>query len=410
MIGTMLQRARTWAEALTEERLRLYPAAALTAVVVAFALSIGFSDGTGTLAGRLGGDYPAFYSAGSLVADGKADLLFHDGAAVSRQRELHDNGDDRYLAFAYPPHVALLYAPLSLLPYKWSYALHTVLMAAALALSAWLIAPLLPVLGRYPFAMFVALLVFYPLFRSTFGGQNTGLTLLLLAIAWRAAAEDRPTLLGLALSLLLFKPQFAIPVIALLGPRARRRFWLTLGAGAGIVYALCVSVGGWDWLGWWLDAAGRFHAMDQGVNSANSIGFLGVLEALLGVGHTGAVAFGLALSVAVCALLAVIWWFVRVPVDIGMAAIFTALPLVQPHAMYYDGGLALLSLFILYSRRLVTPALVVVLFAAAYVTPLSAVTGVSPMFVVLVATLILVLHGVVVERRRTATGHTELLD
>ena len=61
---------------LTAWRLKWYSRGALLALAVAFVVILVTGSGTTTLTGRVGGDYPAFYSAGQIIADGQAETLY----------------------------------------------------------------------------------------------------------------------------------------------------------------------------------------------------------------------------------------------------------------------------------------------------------------------------------------------
>jgi len=56
----------------TADRARSVALAVLVALALAFVISVAGSHGTATISGRLGGDYPAFYGAGTLVRTGQA--------------------------------------------------------------------------------------------------------------------------------------------------------------------------------------------------------------------------------------------------------------------------------------------------------------------------------------------------
>ena len=128
---------------LTPWRMKWYSRGALLALAVALVVILVTGSGTTTMTGRIGGDYPAFYTAGQMIADGKADTLY----SLSQQRayqKVFVGEDSGVLPFAYPPHFALVYAPLSQLPFRISYAVHTLAMVAALALACLLIQRLYP--------------------------------------------------------------------------------------------------------------------------------------------------------------------------------------------------------------------------------------------------------------------------
>jgi len=376
---------------LTGRRLTLYPAAALLAVFVAFVYAVVSSDGPRIATGRLGGDYPAFYAAGTLVARGDSEQLYQSTAQLAAQEGTHfGEAEGNFLIFPYPPHFALLYVPFSWLPYKWSFVLHTAVMAALLAATARLLMPLLPRLGRYPFVLFAMLVIYYPMFRALVGGQNTPLTIFLLALVWRAMAQERQYLLGTSLAALLFKPHFSLVMSVLSGLRLSKGLVLSWLGVAAVTYALGAAVGGLDWISWWLGEVYRFQVTDQAVNASNSVGILGFLEAMFGPGSPPVVAAGLLLSTGLGLWLMILWWRREEPLNHRLAITFAAFPLVQPHALYYDGGIALLSLFILLDQKQGPgPFAITAVFCAAFLTPLSRYLGVNPLFFVLIAILVM---------------------
>ena len=165
-----------------------------------------FGSGAGTATGRLGGDFPSFYGAGSIVARGDGDRLYDPALQAEVQADLF--GDDTgFLYFAYPPYYAYPYSALSLLPFRAAFLVHALLLIVALWLAIQLAAPLLPRLlasRDRKIAALAVLLASYPMLRSVLGGQNTPLTLLLIVAVWRFAEDERDLAAGLALSALLY--------------------------------------------------------------------------------------------------------------------------------------------------------------------------------------------------------------
>jgi hypothetical protein len=336
---------------LTEKRLRLYPAAVLFAVLAAFAVTLLTADGARSGAGILGGDHAAFHGAARLLADGRASELYDWSAQVAIQADLHPgHSEGAFLPFVYPPFVALPYVLLVPLGFAASYAVHTVAMMVLLFGSVLAMRPMLPRATSHPFALFVLLLAFYPMLRGLFGAQNTPVTLALLVLTWRALHEDREILAGAAAGLMLFKPQFGVPLLGLLLLRRRPRVLFGAGATAAALYLAGVALAGWAWPAAWWEQIARFQATDQAVNAANSVGILGFLEAVLGVGSPVAVWPGVALTATVAAFAIWVWATDRLdPVRRwGLTAI--VLVVIPPHAMYYDAGLAGLALACLIER------------------------------------------------------------
>jgi hypothetical protein len=142
-----------------------------------------------------------------------------------------------FLAFSYPPFVALAYYPLSLFGYRISYIIHSLLMVSALVLTIQLIRPFNPLIDQYKLSALALSLSFYPLFRAIWGGQNTAVILLLIVGTWRMALAHREWLAGIILGLLLFKPQFAIPLIGLFVLSGRWRVGLGSALTAVVLYS-----------------------------------------------------------------------------------------------------------------------------------------------------------------------------
>jgi hypothetical protein len=176
---------------------------------------------------------------------------------------------------------------------------------------------------------------------------------------------------------------------ALNGLRATKRSFFSWFATSTATYGLGVFVGGVYWIPSWLSQAQKFQFMDQSVNSANSVGILGFLEAALRPGSLVAIAAGLMVSACLVIWLMLLWWRRREPLNLRMAITCAALPLISPHAMYYDGGIALFSLFVLLEHGSPRSALTLcVLYFASFLTPLSSYLGLNPLFLVLAAILV----------------------
>lgn len=345
-------------------RLTWYPRLLLLAIAAAFVVVVAAGDGSSTSGGRVGGDYPAFYSAGTLMADGRIDDLYDTAAQAEIQDDLL-GGEDGYLGFAYAPHVAAAYAPLAELPYRTSYVVHTLLMAAALLAGLHLLRPVLRVVDER-FAL-VALVTIgsYPMFMAIGGGQNTALTFLCLATIWRALDEDREVAAGIAVTALMFRPQYAIPVLGLLLLGRHTRAIATAAVGAGALWLVNAALFGASWVTRWLDEVAPFLDETADANAPNAISLLGFQRALFGVDSPVALVIGGSASAVVVGVLAWIWW--RRELDLGgrMALTATGIVLLSPHALFYDAGVVALTLLLLLDRRLIGWPTIAVVWAAA---------------------------------------------
>ena len=324
---------------LTSRRLRLYPIAILIGATIGWtffiAVSTGLRAGRG---GRVGGDLPAFYGAARIVRSERPKALYDPTAQREAQSDLLPDNDGGWIHFAYPPYVAVAYVPFTWLGFKTAYVVHTLLMVACVLAALALLRPLLLPLRVEFAACAAAILTFYPLFRSIVGGQNTALSLLCAAGAAAMLSRNRDVVAGLWIGLWMFKPQYAIPVGALIAVCGRPRIVVGAGIGTALWYVIGASVGGWDWpIWWWQTGVVPFAALDAVVDRANGVSFPQVASAL-GVPLLGW------LGVVATALFAIATaWRSRAEPIVGVAIGSAACVLTAPHALYYDAGLAVLA-------------------------------------------------------------------
>lgn len=318
---------------------------------VLIGLSIGLvvglltTDGVVTISGRLGGDFQAFYGAGRIAAAGDWENLYDHERQREAQEPVWEQGTDTVLYFAYPPAIALLYAPFTALEFRWSFLLHTLLMVGAVALSLHLLKPGFPWLRDHMPEALAAALFFYPLMRATLGGQNTALSLLLLVATWRLVADGRWMAAGIALAALFYKPQYAVPLAGLFFLDRRWRVLVGVGLGLVIAYALNASLMGVDWPFTWWNQAVEFARLDAAVNRFNSVSWVGFFQAVRGPSDPLGLAIGWALAVSHLAFLVYFWlWAERTDWAARFAVTSVGILLISPHTMYYDAGLLLLAL------------------------------------------------------------------
>ena len=335
---------------------------------------------TGDADARLGGDFPSFYGAGTIVLDGQGSDLYDSSIQQSVQSEQFDDG--RFLYFAYPPFTAVPYAALASLPYEAAYALHSLLGIAALIGAIVAFRPMARGMLDGPTRLGVAAaaaLLIYPVLRSVLGGQNATFTLLLLVLVARFDAYDRHMATGLAAAAMLYKPQFGLFVILVLVAGRRWRSVAWAGAGATGLYALGAAVIGGEWLRTWLDAVSAFGDENLVVYGDLMVSVLGWVQNVLGITTASYI-----VTVIVLAM-------IGIPIAIGVMsrrwreipwyAVAPLIVLAAPSALYYDTALVLLtvgvSLAWLRGFRLMATAFVI----AMSWTQLPATTiGWSPLF------------------------------
>lgn len=364
-------------------RMRAYPIALLVGLAVSVLVLAMLANRSEAPAEDVGGDFPAFYGAARIAADGDWEELYDFARQVEAQRDLQaEEATARY--FAYPPQVALVHAPLAAFDYGWAYVIYTTVMFSLLVAGIRLAEPLLPLLrGRTLLAAAVAL-SFWPMLRAVTGGSNTALSLFLIVAAWRLIADGREITAGVVLSLLLFKPQLAVPLVGLMLVIGMYRVVAGAAVGAALFYVAGVPLLGWSWPAKWWDVATAFGALDSEVNGYSAVSWLGFLENALGVGDPIAVTIGWSLAVATSLGLVLIWrWGGRHRLPALLAVAMPGILLLSPHALSHDTAIILLTLAVLYHAHQLPRQLAVAVwllgFSQAWIRPI----GFSPGFFML---------------------------
>jgi hypothetical protein len=377
---------------LTPWRLKWYPRALLFAFAVGYLIAIFSGHDASTMTGRLGGDYPAFYGAGRIIAQGNWHNLFDLEEQFKIQKSLYPGEDNVFMPFPYPPFVAVAYYPLSLIPYRLSYILHTMIMVAAIFLIVFLLYPI-HVQIRHNYLFFACfILSFYPMFRAILGGQNTAITLLLIVLSWRMAIAQKDLLAGIILGLLLFKPQFGLLIICFYVLSGR---WL-VGAGslctAFVLYGIGASISGPMWIANWYQFTIWLSQADAAINYDKAVSWFGFCQAIFGWSNHIAFIIGWAMSLATGIIVSFVWLTGARRADLtAQAAIGTAaLLLIPPHVNYYDVSLALFTCLAIVGNVKKGSWLLFGLFwSLSFSQPLSRILGFSPLFLVALATLVI---------------------
>jgi Glycosyltransferase family 87 len=200
---------------LTRWRIR-YREARTHAVITACLLSISaavlcVSPGDRYLTGELkGGDFIHFYTLGHLAFQGVYPGVKDFESMYSHQVQLLPASSPNYYLPVYPPQTGILFAPLSLLPYRAAatlWMLVVMITYGAIVSVSWK-----TVQDALRDRVFVAAAAaaFPPIWFLALNGQTTILPLLAFFLGWLALRSNRKFLAGLAFGLLSIKPQFAL--------------------------------------------------------------------------------------------------------------------------------------------------------------------------------------------------------
>ena len=203
------------------------------------------------------------------------------------------------------------------------------------------------------------------------------------------------------LGLLLYKPTYALPLIAVLLLRARLRELgavVVIGAGWYVVSAAATG-GDWGWPAEWAALIARYAPGDLSVNAA----FVVSLPALLA--RTGAGVPAIAVVVVLTAFAVAVAVRRAGSVEAASAACLAGVAL-SPHALAYDAALAL-PMIAFAASQLAEPARTRLLLALFTVAPLFFVSPLlhfDPLAVVVIGGTCAWLYMRLVPRKSRATA------
>ena len=313
----------------------LLAAAIGAAVWIAWLVSLATGPGLLDRAGNVkGGDFVLFYAAGKIVAAHQTDHLYDPDLQEQIEHGLTGERSGRH-GLINPPFFALPFVPLAALPYLAAFALWS-------ALGIALLMGTLRLVGRLDAAPWV--LAFVPVWAAISYGQNSLLSLFILAAVYVLLRHGHDRIAGAVLGCLLYKPQLVVLLAALLLLDRRWRALAGLGATAVLLAAVALALSVPATLAYL--ALGRSFATmlgERGFPTAKMHSLYSFFVLLLPGHLSAAAALALVSSLAVLALVRL-----RQPpyaadtLDRWYAAAIWGTVLVSPHVPLYDLSLLVL--------------------------------------------------------------------
>lgn len=334
--GPRIVRKRSfWHFSAAEVRAHAAIVAVVSCVVAITVLALGtaYRDPFGQLKWN---DFVHFYTLGDIARRGPISDLYDAQAQHQHQVALvPDSAPELYLP-VYPPQIALVFAPLSNLPYHIAaviWALVSTVVYAASVRIAWR-----PVRSALTNASLVALCAaaFPPFWSLILNGQTTAVPIVAFTGGAIALSSDRRFLAGVAFGLLLVKPQFGL-VLAVVVVTCREWAILAgLAVSACIQLALVLAVLGNGALLAYLQVVSRLESLQGALEpSVTEMHSLAVVTRLL--------PGGLSIVAWLFATVVVSWMTVRVwrsaaPMYVRTATLVMGSVLVNPHLNLYDAA------------------------------------------------------------------------
>jgi hypothetical protein len=152
--------------------------------------------------------------AGTFVRDGRADALYDLNAVRDAQFQIASRAglEQKFGPYWNPPFYAWMFAPFAGMPYREALLYWVLLNVTAVLCAMLLLRRMFPVETDWRTTMLIPLLILVsmPFIQAISHGQNTFMSLLLVAMIATAWRERRALSAGIACGLLMYKPQLAL--------------------------------------------------------------------------------------------------------------------------------------------------------------------------------------------------------
>jgi hypothetical protein len=223
------------------------------------------------------------------------------------------------------------------------------------------------------------------------GSQNTIITLLLIILSWRATLAKREFAAGVFIGLLLFKPQFALPLIGLYTLSGRWRVGFGAALTALFLYIISSLISCPDWIIEWYKYAAWVADTDVKLgNTIISISWMGFFQSIMGGENRIALILGWTFILITIIFLVYIWTRGGCKADLTAQTAITvaALVLIPPHVNYYDLGIILFTCLVIARTETGTWMPLFIAWIFGFTQPASSLFGFSLLFPVAVTILI----------------------
>jgi hypothetical protein len=334
--------------------------AAALGLIIAIGISLVTEQSSSAAINR--GDFPAFYTMGHLVANGDGHRLYDLDLQRQVQNAVWPSMSGSVLPAAYPAYLGFLVQPLALLDVTTSRMVWVIFMIACVIVAAVVLARSIPTLTGMGWRLVISLFLFCPLFMGVIGGQIVGWSLLCYSLLFalnRRRSVGTEVLFGAVVGMWMVKPHYALAAVAMI---LFERRWVALGSWFGvsfIFWSLGTLVAGPDWVHEWVAFARHFSEIDLATNAYQMTGVIP-----LGYSLARGLGFGSMLSAQVWDLLSLLaalvvpvglliarridQWYPTQSVPLPLLSLGPLLVLFAPVVNFYDLGLALLPLVVLF--------------------------------------------------------------
>ena len=257
-------------------------------------------------------DFTVFYTAARILREERGAQLYDPAVQHVVQREFTSNALIRRgpLPFIHPPFEAVVFVPLTFLPYPVAFVVWDVVNLVMLVGVGLILRSPTGLLRRIPlWIMSLAFLAFFPVFATFHQGQDSVLLLLLLALAFRAIERGSDFAAGCWLGFGMFKYHLMLPLVLILILWKGRKLAWGFIADVSVLFAISLALVGWHGLLEYPGYAWRIVSVPAfgGIPLRQLPNLLGLLGGWPSLGDTGWLVRAVALVGAVALLIMVAW-------------------------------------------------------------------------------------------------------
>lgn len=196
-------------------------------------------------------DFTVFYTAATILREGLGHQLYDEHVQYEVQKRCVGEIAERHgpLPYIHPPFEALIFLPLTWLPYPLAFAVWDLLNLVLLFGVFLLLRQSVNMLRLIPpWELVIGSLAFFPVFDCFLQGQDSTLLLLLCALGFNALKREADILAGCWFALGVFKFQFILPIVLLLIIWRRRRVAIGFASVAAMFVLISAGLVGWQGL------------------------------------------------------------------------------------------------------------------------------------------------------------------
>jgi len=196
-------------------------------------------------------DFAVYYTAATILSEGLGHQLYVGHVQSDVQKRFTGQLPTRLgpLPYIHPPTEALIFVPLTWLPFREAFVLWDLLNIAMLFGVALLLRSDVGALCLIPPWEFVlGSIAFFPVFESLLQGQDSILQLLFCVLAWKALKKNTNVMAGCWFALGAFKFQLMLPIVLLFVIWKQRRVLIGFAAVSAVLALISVGLVGWQGL------------------------------------------------------------------------------------------------------------------------------------------------------------------